>query len=123
MRKIAIFLCGALLVACGVYTNKEEKPQVMVYISNKMIQCEYQGDTLETTANELIQSGIDVLESHCGVESGVAVLAVCGAGSFEINIHSINSKDLEAAEELGYRSVLKLKNEFDDGYGINECRT
>ncbi len=118
MKKVVFFICGVLLSGCEDNSTDE-----MVYISNNSIQCEYQGDLPEVTANILVEAGIDVLESNCGHVTGGLVLSVCGAGTTGINIHTIRSVNIDDAEKLGFHNLLELENEYDEGYQIVECRT
>jgi len=99
-------------------TNKELE---IVYINDGAIQCESQGMSELETAQTLIDNGIDVLRSQCGFQSDIAVVAVCGAGDVNINLHTINSQNLSDAQALGFESVSTLKNDVDRGYVLIDC--
>jgi len=120
-----VFLISILFIGgCGDDSSSQTaKDTALVYINSGAIQCEYDGMTTEETADVLTNSGIDVLESACATMTGLAVMAVCGAGTTNINVHSIPSANVADAEEIGFANVSTLKNEFDSGYLVSECRS
>jgi len=95
--------------------------EVLVYISNGSKQCESKGMTPEVSAQILMDKNIDVISSHCGFITGMAVIALCGAGTLEINLHVINLADVSVAEEEGFDPVSKLSEQEGVGYQVVEC--
>ena len=91
----------------------------IVYKSTEAIQCQFEGNPPETTAQELIDNGIDVLGSECGFITGTEVPSVCGIGDLSINIHTIHVQNLDIAIDLGFTDVASLPEE--QGYEITEC--
>jgi hypothetical protein len=108
-------------------TKKDELSQtadkVMVFKGKGAVQCESSGESMEASREVLIKAGIDVLFSTCGFQTGVSTMAVCGAGTTSINIHTLPAGNLEDAEKLGYFPVSRLINtELGLGYTASECR-
>lgn len=121
MRKYGILTYVLMLVGCGGNSSNDSADHDLVYISDNSIQCEYQGDPPEITANILIEAGIDVLESSCGHLTGISAPTVCGGSSTGINLHKIRQENVDDASTLGFRSVSEIENEVDKGYQIVEC--
>jgi len=106
-----------LAVACGCSggTESEGDPPldgfdpvpttVKAFISNGHTQCNDNAMPLSQSQMMLVNLGIDVLDSTCGVITGVAFAAVCGGGTGEINLHTIRRVNLPDAERLGFRDV------------------
>ena len=95
-----------------------------VFISNGHTQCADDALTPAQTAMVLIEDGVDVLDSSCGVLTGVAFAAVCGGATGEINIHRIRPENLRDAERLGFRNVADIGSALDlaaTGYVEVEC--
>lgn len=86
--------------------------RVWVHISSGARQCEFPGHSLEVTANTLTEAGVDVLDSHCGVITGMMSAAVCGGPTPAINLHEIPQSQLEQAQSLNYRTVESLGPEL-----------
>lgn len=112
-----------VLTGCG---SEAEEPIILegnelVYKENVAIQCQEGRISTEQTAKMLTDKGIDVVSSHCGEHTGVAVLAVCGAGTLHINLHQIANSSVADAVELGFGPVSELKNEEGRGYIFEEC--
>jgi len=111
------------LAGCG---SEASEPVILdgnelVYKGNVAIQCQEGRISTEQTAKVLIDKGIDVVSSHCGQNTGGAVLAVCGAGNLEINLHQIASSSVADAVELGFGPVTELNSEEGRGYKFVEC--
>ena len=71
-----------------------------------------------------MNGGIDVLESNCGVNTGLAFAAVCGNGTGDILIHRIRSSNLADAEQRGFSSVDTLRGPtIGIGYAKVDCDT
>ena len=123
----------ALLGACGGGGESAEDPldserasagDVLVYESRQAIQCTTRGLTPQASAQKLVNGGIDVLESNCGVNTDLVVITVCGAGTPDIIIHKIRRANLEDAEQLGFESVATLQNPTTGiGYAKVDCDT
>lgn len=93
---------------------------VLVYVTAGAIQCDYKGRTPVETAQLLVNEGIDVLSSYCGV-TDMAHITVCGASTGDINLHEINASNLADANEIGFGPVSELVN-MGVGYQATECK-
>lgn len=80
----------------------------LVFADRGVRQCESDGISPEASAQILIDAGIDVIRSNCGIRTGVAYLAVCGAGSVDILVHEIRSVNVPDAEVLGFQEISTL---------------
>ena len=97
---------------------------VLVYESRQAIQCTSRGLTSQASAQKLVNGGIDVLESNCGVNTNLVFAAVCGAGNGDILIHKIRSSNLADAEQRGFSAVATLSNPTTGiGYAKVDCDT
>jgi hypothetical protein len=86
-------------------------PEVVVYEAGpRLRQCEAAAVTLPQSAAKLAQAGIPVRTSSCGVRTGIAFPAVCGAGTGEILLHNIATARLAAAEAAGFHAAATLVN-------------
>jgi len=121
MPKITLLLLTAatcaMLGACGGDSAEDMPPtdritsgEVLVFESRQAIQCDTRGLTTQQSAQKLVNGGIDVLESNCGVMTGFFFAAVCGIGNGEILIHKIRRVNLADAEQLGFSSVDTLRD-------------
>jgi len=113
------------LGACG-----GEEPQgvipgdALVYESRQAITCGTRGLTTQQSAQKLIDGGIDVVRSNCGVITGIALPAVCGIDSAEIIIHEIRSSNLRDAGQRGFHPVTELVDPAHEmGYMKVDCET
>lgn len=113
-------LLGITLFLIGCNHDADEN-HVLAYIDDGAVQCESDGLSADQTAQILIDDGIDVMLSHCGYLSGIAVAAQCGLGNTNINLHTINIQNIYDARELGFEPVSSLKHGDDIGYVIIEC--
>ena len=123
----------ATLAACGGGDSMEDDPSriigppvgnVLVYELRQTVQCGPPGLTTQQSAQKLVNGGIDVLESNCGVSTGVAFIAVCGAGTGELIIHKIRGANLGDAEQLGFNPVEELvSSAAGTGYMKVDCDT
>jgi len=135
MKKITLLLLTAAtcatLGACGgdssedpLRGEKVSSGDVLVYESRQAIQCTSRGLTTQASAQKLVNGGIDVLESNCGVNTGLVFAAVCGNGTGDILIHKIRRVNLADAEQLGFSSVDTLRNPATGiGYAKVDCDT
>lgn len=119
MKKWMLLILPLTISACGGDKNNSE--ETYVFVGSGAIQCQYGGDTLETTAEPLIQAGIDVIESDCAYKTNVVVISSCGAPTTNINLHKISSANIDDAEKLGYYSVSVLEADSDPGHEITPC--
>ncbi len=95
---------------------------VRVYENTGERQCEGGGVTLTENAAKLTSAGIDVIDSKCGIQTGVAVMAVCGGSTVNIHTHEIKAHDLDRAEELGFENIIALvSKESGTGYAFKQC--
>ena len=86
------------------------------------LNSEFEGLSLDDTANVLIEAGIDVLSSQCGFVTGLGIVTVCGAGTLDINIHEIPAQSIEDAEDLEFSQIEDLIDEETGvGYQTIEC--
>ena len=121
MQKATVLLLTAvtcaMLVSCGGESSESKLPaerispsDVLVYESRLAVQCGTRGLTTQESAQKLVNGGIDVLESNCGVVTGVVQAAVCGIGTPELLIHKIRKVNLADAKQLGFDSVSILRD-------------
>ena len=119
----------AMLGACGGESAEDPSERVstgdvLVYESRQAIQCTTRGLTTQQSAQKLVNGGIDVLESNCGVNTNLVFVTVCGAGTGDILIHKIRKVNLPDAERLGFSSVATLQNPTTGiGYVKVDCDT
>ena len=120
--------CGLLVAAllsvsaCSNESKDSLADSMLVFESKQAVQCESRGIPLAESANRLVEAGIDVLESHCGQETGVAYTTVCGGGTTAINLHRINAVNLATANALGFASVDELiDTDRGTGFEIVDC--
>ena len=135
MPKITLLLLTvatcATLGACGsesaedpLRSERVSSGDVLVYESRQAIQCTTRGLTTQQSAQKLVNGGIDVLESNCGVSTNLVFAAVCGGGTGDIIIHKIRSSNLADAEQRGFSSVATLQNPTTGiGYAKVDCDT
>jgi len=93
---------------------------VNIYITKGNTQCHDDGLTLAETAAYLSNADIHITESQCGIIEGISFASVCGGGTTDIYIHTIQTTDLSAAENVGFTktSLLAKKNLT---YSIIDC--
>ncbi|HEY8567963.1 hypothetical protein [Microbulbifer sp.] len=75
-------------------------------------QCEGGGLTVEQSRGKLVDSGIQVVESRCGVRTDRMYPQVCGGATGDILLHRIPSGMLDAALELGFDPVGNVSYQF-----------
>lgn len=110
--RYAICVVTLFLVACPEDSDAPQDSVVpedsLVYADREARQCESDGVSLEASAQILINAGIDVLQSTCGIKTGVEYPAVCGGGTADILVHEIRSVNLPDAEQLGFQEISAL---------------
>ena len=125
MKIIIICLVTLTLIGCsnGGSSNTPPEENIIVYISKGSTQCFEGGVSPNESAQVLIDSGIDVIDTFCGSLTGVLFPAVCGGATGEILAHEIREVNLSSANELGYETIEGLvDNESGTGYEIAECQ-
>jgi len=113
------------LGACGGEEHQGVIPgDALVYESRQAITCGTRGLTTQQSAQKLINGGIDVVRSNCGVITGIVLPAVCGIDSAEIIIHEIRSSNLRDAGQRGFHPVTELVDPAHEmGYMKVDCET
>ncbi len=96
--------------------NLSSKQTVDIYKSDGAIQCEHDGIAAEDMKAELVKGGVDVVCAQ-KADSGLAVIAMCGAPSTAINIFSIRVSDWSRAEVLGFKRLQELTDYSGQGCG------
>lgn len=105
-----LFLGGCASQSLQVYEQTGEK------------QCEGGGLTLAESQAKLTSAGIAVQDSSCGIQTGVAMMAMCGGPTANIYTHKINADDFEKARQLGFADLESLVNsERGTGYELQPC--
>ena len=118
--RCAIYVVTLLLVACP--GDSDTPGDILVYADREVVQCESDGVPLEASAQILINAEVEILQSTCGIRTGVAFAAVCGGGTADILVHEIRSVNLPDAEELGFQEISTLINAAaDTGYELVDC--
>lgn len=94
----------------------------LVYADRGARQCESDGMSLEASAQLLIDGGMDVVNSTCGIRTGVDYPDVCGGGTVDILVHQIRTVNLSDAEPLGFQEINTLVNAAaGTGYELINC--
>lgn len=125
MRSIA----AGILIACVALAGCADSDApaddtAQVFISSGRTQCNNDGLMLSQTQLMLVQGGLDVLASSCGVITGIAFPAVCGGGTPNINIHRIRKVNVPDAERLGFLDVRDIGVKLGvpgTGFQVIEC--
>jgi hypothetical protein len=128
---LTVFLCVLTSCDAGDLANTQSAPQrgeehvidpeeqSMVFVNRGSIQCGSSGMTLTQTSAVLVDQGIDVIDSICGIKAGIDVITLCGEGDLKINIHLIQTQNFNKAVNLGFSPISKLT----DGYVEIVCPT
>lgn len=120
MKKLLLVLSSAFVLSACANTASQEP--TLVYMNNGAIQCGSDGKAGAETAKLLTDENIVVNSTQCGHLSNIAVIAMCGGIGTNINVHGINSADLEKAQALGFKDVTILKQPEHLGYEVSECK-
>jgi hypothetical protein len=119
----AIALSAVLFAKCdGSHGIHLIRGDALVFVDRGAHQCQMDGTTPESSAQRLINAGVDVLKSYCGQRTGVASPTVCGAPTGDILLHEIRAANLPDAERLGFESVARLAD-AGQGYLLVDCTT
>ena len=120
--RFTVYAGSLLVVACAGDSDISSPGDILVYADREARQCESDGVSPEASAQILINAGIEILQSTCGVRTGVAFAAVCGGGTADILVHEIRSVNLPDAEQLGFQEISTLINAAaDTGYELVDC--
>ena len=113
MPKITLLLLTAAtcatLGACGDESaedplrSERSLPGGPVFESRQAIQCATRGLTTQQSGQKLVNGGIDVLESNCGVKTGFVYAAACGNGNVDILIHKIRRVESRRCRATWFR--------------------
>lgn len=123
---------GAGLSGCGGEGDGTDSPInrirpgiTVVFEGRGRLQCDFTGGiTPAQSAMKLTGAGVDVLQSGCGVMTGVAFAAVCGGPSGEILLHEIRTVNLDTAERAGFIPAQELvSRSAGTGYAWVNCET
>jgi len=106
-------------------TREVAAGNALVFQGRQSVQCGPPGLSPEQGAQTLINGGIDVLQSGCGVTTSNAIQpAVCGAADGKILLHEIRRENVADAERLGLHDVETLRNPTTGaGYIWVDCDT
>jgi len=113
--RIVLMFSVALLAACS---DEESGPVGLKYETGLSVvvfedgpqtrQCEPSSITPQQSAATLTQAGIQVRRTSCGIRTGFAYPAVCGAGTGKIILHDIPAPAFGEAEVLGFLGAESL---------------
>jgi len=119
-RSVVVLL---LVTACSGGENTTTDPSdVLIYVDRGARQCESSGMSADESAQTLIVAGVDVLQSSCGIRTGVAYAAVCGGETGQIILHEIRAVNLPTARQLGYELASTLIDTASGtGYQSVDC--
>lgn len=113
-----IYVGLLLLAACDF--DSSEADEILVFAEGAL-QCQ-PPTTPESSAQILIDAGIDVLWSSCGTKTGVTVPAVCDSPGLDILVHEIRTVNLQDAERLGFQQAsLLVDASAGTGYQLTNC--
>ena len=101
-------ICAVTLLLAACVEDSVTLDNSLVYANREVRQCESDGVSPEESAQILINAGIDVINSTCGIRTGVEYPAVCGRGTVDILVHEIRSVNLSDAEQLGFQEISTL---------------
>ncbi|MCL2919240.1 hypothetical protein [Shewanella litorisediminis] len=62
-----------------------------------------------------------MISTQCGELTEIAMMAVCGAPTTDINILGIASSDMDKALSLGFTAISSLKSADSAGYVTKAC--
>ncbi len=102
---------GASLSTCSEQGGKSG--DTVVYEGRASVQCGSSGMSPEYSAQKLTTAGVEVVQSACGVITGVSFPAVCGGPDGKILLHQIRGTNLRDAEVLGFNSAALLRRPRD----------
>lgn len=108
-----------LLIACSLFTacaNVSDGQTVQVYKHDGSRQCQGAGVSAEAMQQEL--AGIRVYAAEKSMLKDVAFPDVCGGGTGDINVYTIDAKNQTAAEQRGFHVLNQKSYPVSDGLPI-----
>lgn len=118
--KTLLMLSVILMVSCSDnLANDTAVKLVSIYINTAETQCNDDGLSLEETSSLLTDASIEFTEPNCGYITGVNYPAVCGGGTNNIYIFTIEESDLIETENLGFADLSSLDSSL--GYETVNC--
>lgn len=108
-----------MLYALLFLQSCDDNDNVNVLISSGKTQCENNALPINVTRSYLESASIDVIKASCGNLTGVAYADVCGGGTADIHIFTIDKKDLNEAVNIGFTDPSKLQEGV--GYETKTC--
>jgi len=114
-----VFLILVSLYGCNVIVNN--KKTALIYTDKNSTQCHEDGMSLSETSALLINEGIHIVASKCGILTGLSVVSQCGASDLQINIHEIYNTNTTKSLSLGFKLMSDINRE-DRGYKIIPCK-
>ena len=113
-----VYVGVLFLAACDFHSSEADETLVF---AEGALQCQPPA-SLESSAQILIDAGIDVLWSSCGIKTGVTVPAVCDSPSLAILVHEIRTVNLQDAERLGFQEArLLVDASAGTDYELTDC--
>ena len=111
-----------LLAACSNGSgnrelSNDEKETATVFEEKNSIQCGPSGLSIEESAQRLVDTGIDVIQSDCAYNNLITVISLCGTRTSEILVHKIPVQNVADAEGGDFTNT----NEIDNEYSVYEC--
>jgi len=120
VNKLLVFSGIIFFSSCGINDTSNKLPKELtlskVYKYDGSIQCENGGISLEIMSQELTRAGIDIICAQKGSD-GYPRIVMCGLPTGKINIFQINTVDLSSADNLGFISIVRLREYLD-----RECK-
>jgi hypothetical protein len=111
-----------LLAACSNGSgnrelSNDEKETATVFEEKHSILCGPSGLSIEESAQRLVDTGIDVIQSDCAYNNLITVISLCGTRTSEILVHKIPVQNVADAEGDGFANT----NDIDNDYNVYEC--
>lgn len=95
--------------------------KVLIYKLTGQVQCGPSVADASENARYLADNNVRVIDSFCGVQTGVFFPAVCGGKTGKLYLHWIDASDLETTKSLGYDRADSLEKSGEPGFQIVEC--
>jgi hypothetical protein len=109
-KRLVALLSAAALASCG--GGGSGPAVVAVYSPLGSVQCNGGGSTLTQLQQSLLNLGVQVLTSRCGLD-GVFRPAVCGQPDGRIGIFEVDDAELAIALTIGFALLSTLPNAVD----------
>lgn len=118
-----IYLMLSLFIIISGCHKAEPKLEVSgeleVYISTGELQCQDTGQPISTTKRSLLDAGIGIKAESCGYLTDMMYASVCGGGTGNIHIFTIDKSNAPLAESLGF--TLGNNSTTQSNYDRTEC--